>query len=101
MGPVDCPETSVRNYHYCLRNNPEELISQFYVLFMECFGERLIRKGMWPPRSPYLQLCVVFFCLGGLLRNEVCIINRRTVDRVKNAIRMYRLQCARQNLDVQ
>jgi len=20
----DCPETLVRNYHYCLRNNPEE-----------------------------------------------------------------------------
>jgi hypothetical protein len=24
MGPIDCPETSVRNYHYSLRNNPEE-----------------------------------------------------------------------------
>jgi len=24
MGPVCCPETSVRNYHYSLRNNPEE-----------------------------------------------------------------------------
>jgi hypothetical protein len=24
MGPIDCPETSVRNYHYLLRSNPEE-----------------------------------------------------------------------------
>jgi len=24
MGPKDCPETSVRNYDYSLRNNPEE-----------------------------------------------------------------------------
>ena len=24
MGPIGCPETSVRNYHYCLRNNSEE-----------------------------------------------------------------------------
>jgi hypothetical protein len=24
MGPTGCPETSVGNYHYSLRNNPEE-----------------------------------------------------------------------------
>ena len=24
MGPIGCPETSVRNYHYSLRNSPEE-----------------------------------------------------------------------------
>jgi len=24
MGPIGCPETSVRNYHYSLRNNPKE-----------------------------------------------------------------------------
>jgi hypothetical protein len=24
MRPIGCPETSVRNYHYSLRNNPEE-----------------------------------------------------------------------------
>jgi len=28
MGPIVCPETSVRNYHYLLRNNPEENSSQ-------------------------------------------------------------------------
>jgi hypothetical protein len=24
MGPIGCPETLVGNYHYLLRNNPEE-----------------------------------------------------------------------------
>jgi len=28
MGPIGCPETSVRNSHYSLRNNPEEDGSQ-------------------------------------------------------------------------
>jgi len=28
MGPIGCPETSVRNYLYSLRNNPEERSSQ-------------------------------------------------------------------------
>jgi len=28
MGLIDCPETSVKNYHYSLRNNPEERNSQ-------------------------------------------------------------------------
>jgi hypothetical protein len=28
MGPIGCPETSVRNYHYSLRNTLEERGSQ-------------------------------------------------------------------------
>jgi len=28
MGPTGCPETSVRNYHYTLRNGPEKRSSQ-------------------------------------------------------------------------
>ena len=28
MGPIGCPDTSVRNYHYSLRNNSEERSSQ-------------------------------------------------------------------------
>jgi hypothetical protein len=28
MGPLGCPETSVINYHYSLRNNPEERSSR-------------------------------------------------------------------------
>ena len=33
MEPIVCPETSVRNYHYSPRNNPEER------------GSRLLRGG--------------------------------------------------------
>jgi hypothetical protein len=28
LGPIGCPETSVRKYHYSLRNNPEQHSSQ-------------------------------------------------------------------------
>ena len=28
MGPIVCPETSVRNYHHWLRNDPEERSSE-------------------------------------------------------------------------
>ena len=35
MGPIGRPETSVRNYHYTLRNNPKErgslLVSRFQI----------------------------------------------------------------------
>jgi hypothetical protein len=31
MGPICCPETSVRNYQYLLRNNPEELDSHLLI----------------------------------------------------------------------
>jgi hypothetical protein len=31
MVMIDCPETSVRNYHYSLRNDPEERTSQHYI----------------------------------------------------------------------
>jgi len=32
--PIGCPETSVRNYHYSLRNNPEERISYYNILIV-------------------------------------------------------------------
>jgi hypothetical protein len=32
MGPIGYPETSVRNHHYSLRNNPEERSTHLRVL---------------------------------------------------------------------
>jgi hypothetical protein len=32
-GPIGCPETSVRNHHYSLRNNLEGRSSHHYLLF--------------------------------------------------------------------
>ena len=34
IGPVGCPETSLRNYHYSLLNDPEERSSQIRVQFL-------------------------------------------------------------------
>ena len=31
MGPIGFPETSVRNYHHSLRNDPEERTDLLYV----------------------------------------------------------------------
>jgi hypothetical protein len=39
MGPIGCPETSVRNFHYSLQNNPEECSPQRLVLIWSvCVG---------------------------------------------------------------
>jgi hypothetical protein len=36
MGPVGCPETSVRNYHYSLCSNPGEQFSEMnFVINLE------------------------------------------------------------------
>jgi hypothetical protein len=45
MGPIGCLETSARNYHYSLRNNPEE------------YGSNPLRG--WSMKS-HLQNCTVF-----------------------------------------
>ena len=40
MGPIGCPETSVRNYHHSLRNNPVERSSSAlwgYVIWLQTF----------------------------------------------------------------
>jgi hypothetical protein len=43
MGLIGCPEASVRNHHYSLRNNPEERSSQFYrsakIYLLQCVWE--------------------------------------------------------------
>jgi hypothetical protein len=31
MGPIGCPETSVRNYHYSPRNNPEVKVHKYTI----------------------------------------------------------------------
>jgi len=44
MGPIGCPETSVRNYHYLLRNNPEECSTLIY-LFLSVRQKFLVING--------------------------------------------------------
>jgi len=54
MGPIGCPETSVRNYHYLLHNNTEECsslpqISFIYVsqLILQLMLECAFHLTMW------------------------------------------------------
>ena len=54
MGPIGCPETWVRNYHYSLRNNPEEHSSLLFCsgslksLRLRVFENRVLRKVFGP-----------------------------------------------------
>ena len=41
MGPIDCAETSVKSYHYSLRNNPKEHSSHYAVLNVIFFERRI------------------------------------------------------------
>ena len=42
-GPIDCPETSVRNYRYSLHNNPEERSSVTWFI-TSCVSEAVYRR---------------------------------------------------------
>ena len=44
IGPIVCHETSVRNYHFLLRNNPEERSSLFYI---SSFKTTMFNKILW------------------------------------------------------
>ena len=46
MGPTDCPETSVINYHYSLRNNPEEHSSRLLRGGSLKSNNRIVRHGL-------------------------------------------------------
>jgi hypothetical protein len=58
MGPICCPETSVRNYHYQLNNDPVErsssLVTNFKFLTVYLSGE---------DDSGYLSRIAVLVCL--------------------------------------
>jgi hypothetical protein len=43
MRPIGCPETSVRNYQFSLRNNPKERSSQGNV----CPQSKVTGEGTW------------------------------------------------------
>jgi len=45
MGPIGCPETSLRNCLYSLRNNPEERSSQRRLVLTSLYRAILARIG--------------------------------------------------------
>jgi hypothetical protein len=65
MGSIDCSETSVRNYHYSLRNNPEERSSQLLragSLISRTSGRvqmsRTRKKWSWPTLKHYSRFWI-------------------------------------------
>ena len=54
MRPTGCPETSVRNYHYSLRNNPEERSSHLLR------GESLKSRTLLTVRANCSQGCNIY-----------------------------------------
>jgi hypothetical protein len=45
MGPIRCPETSVRDYHYWLRKNPKERNFLVYFVFMDLVTHSFATSG--------------------------------------------------------
>jgi len=59
LGPICCPETSVRNYNYTLRNVSEERVSDKLLFCAVLFSSPSL------PWSPCLQIKSLALCGGG------------------------------------
>jgi hypothetical protein len=54
--PIGCPETSVGNYHYSLRNNPEKRSSRVDILFViMVHGEKKVEEHWLTPMDQLTQ----------------------------------------------
>jgi hypothetical protein len=51
----------------------------------DLFGDRIIRNGIWPPRSPNLNRCDFFFL--GCLKDKVYNSDPRKEEELKENIR--------------
>ena len=64
MGQIGCPETSVRNYHYSLRNNPEELLrsesleSRFYTSVSNNLVVEIVRMERLGLSENLITICM-------------------------------------------
>jgi hypothetical protein len=58
MGPIRCPETSVRNYHYSLRNNPGERTSQHRKKLRFHMDRRLGGRHKWTKRASEWEILI-------------------------------------------
>jgi len=67
MGPIGCPETSVRHHHYSLHNNPEKLSSQSQHLFQTATVHCI------------QSLCLVLPCYMPVVRNNSRTFHRPNV----------------------
>jgi hypothetical protein len=52
----------------------------------QVFDDRVVSRGLWPPRSPDLNSC--YFFLWGRLKDKVYVKNPHTLDELKSSIRV-------------
>ena len=67
MGPIGCPETSVRNYHYTLRNIPEErraLVSFLCALILPAKTRHVLPQALLYHWVCYVALVVISWDIG-------------------------------------
>ena len=69
MGPMGFPETSIKNYHYPLCNNPEERIYQLVrggrpeITQSCCIYRCNVITSFWESRISKLKLLCLYICL--------------------------------------
>jgi hypothetical protein len=105
-GPIGCPETSVRNYHYWLRNSQEERSSQrtgfsgksqiiYAIVYLrDCFVRRWVSSS-WSVRTPRDGISVSHRYFARLLKkNSKSDWRKRPCDfhRIRSASKGVRLK---------
>jgi hypothetical protein len=71
-------------YGYLMQHNATAHTANFSVTALEeIFGKWLITHGLWPPRFPYLKLCVY---LWGTPQDRVCVNNPHYLQVLKDNI---------------
>jgi hypothetical protein len=79
---LQTPTEEEKQYAYFQQDNASQHSME---ALHEIFGERIISRGLWPPRSP--DLSVRDFYLWGKLKQNVCRNNPRTLEALENEIR--------------
>jgi len=70
MGPIGCPETSARNYHYSLRNNPGERSSEIFVFLPQWWRKPDSGNGHRQHPMPLMT----FLTASGILHAQVWLL---------------------------
>jgi hypothetical protein len=70
-GPTSCPETSIRNYHYSLRNNPEERSFHCLSCFVICSFGKGFSMPMCVPSSMCLHSYVCVHAFGFVYKTQL------------------------------
>jgi hypothetical protein len=86
MGPIGCPETLVRNYHYSLRNSPQKCASQNSGRsFLHNFGKRqtfmnyrvcyYFYRNFWNFNFAFFFGSFATDCTGPVIWGVICLLS--------------------------